>query len=512
MLIPTILCGGAGSRLWPLSRDEYPKQLLPLAGEETMLQGTIRRLEGFACPDVILSPSPIVVCNEDHRFVVAQQLREAGSAGASIILEPQGRNTAPALTVAALSAEENGGDSLLLVMPADHLVKNREAFHQAVERGIAPALSGAVVTFGIVPDWPETGYGYIQADQDSPLAEETFPILRFVEKPDFTTAESYLATGDYCWNSGMFLVRAETWLKTMEQLQPSMLAACRAAFFRGRRDLDFHRLDSESFSECPADSIDYAVMENLRALADPTIRGVMVALDAGWSDVGAWDAVWRISEKDEEGNAASGDVLLENSQDSLVISTSRLVSCVGIDLLAVIETPDAVLVADMDKVQDVKKIVASLKAKERREGTAHRKVFRPWGWYDSLAQGDGVRVNRMLVNPGAMTSLQVHRHRSEHWIVVRGVAAVTLGREILLLTENQFTFIPAGEKHRVENPGQPPLEIIEVQFGASLGEEDTLRLEDRYGRAESVLTSAGSKAILETVETGEAGIHCHETH
>ena len=481
-LVPVILCGGAGTRLWPLSRDEYPKQLLSLAGTETMLQATIRRLDGFACADVGLASAPIVVCNEDHRFLVAEQIKEIGSEEVSIILEPCGRNTAPALTVAALSATKSGQDPLLLVMPADHVVEDQTAFHQTVQRGIAPALAGAMVTFGIVPVRPETGYGYIQVDRHAPVVDRVFPIIRFVEKPDRATAEVYLTTGDYCWNSGMFLLRAGTWLKALEQLQPAMLSACCAAFDRGNRGLDFQRLDREIFSACPADSIDYAVMEKITALSDLAIRGVMAPLDAGWSDVGAWDAVWQIGEKDEHGNTTQGDVLLENSQESLIVSTSRLVSCVGIDRMVIVETPDAVLVADKEKVQDVKKIVIALKAKGRREGVSHRKVFRPWGWYDSLNKGEGFQVKLIMVNPGAILSLQIHQRRSEHWIVVRGTAKVTLGEETRLLTENQSVFIPAGEKHRVENPGQIPLEIIEVQSGTYLGEDDIVRLEDRYGR------------------------------
>jgi len=482
IIIPTILCGGAGTRLWPLSRDEYPKQLLSLAGQETMLQDTVRRMSGFVHKKVELALTPMIVCNEDHRFLVEEQLKGIGYRNPSIILEPVGRNTAPALTVAALQSTKDNQDPLLLVMPADHVVKDLVAFHRGIAKGIESALSGAIVTFGVVSNRPETGYGYIQANRHVKSADQAFPIIRFVEKPDRKTAESYLAAGDYYWNSGMFLLRAKTWLRAMEQLQPTMLNSCINAFSRGSRDLDFLRLDKNSFSDCPADSIDYAVMEKLTCLSETSIQGIMVPLDAGWSDVGAWDAVWQIGEKDEQSNNTSGDVILEGSENSLILATSRLVSCVGIDHLVIVETPDAILIADKNKVQDVKKIVAALKEKGRREGSSHRKVFRPWGWYDSLEQGECFQVKRILVNPGAILSLQIHQRRSEHWIVVRGIAKVTLGEETLLLTENQSVFIPAGEKHRVENPGQIPLEIIEVQSGTYLGEDDIVRLEDRYGR------------------------------
>ncbi|OPY83134.1 MAG: Alginate biosynthesis protein AlgA [Smithella sp. PtaU1.Bin162] len=486
-LIPTILCGGAGTRLWPLSRDGYPKQFLPLSGvaEETMLQGTIRRLDGFAFPDAGPLLSPIVVCNEDHRFLVAEQLQETGSGG-SIILEPVGRNTAPALAIAAINAVRTNPDAVLLVMPADHIVEDRIAFQQAVMWGIAPALAGDIVTFGIVPHSPETGYGYIQADRSSPVAHRTFPILRFVEKPNRATADAFLAAGDYCWNSGMFLLKAGTWLKSLELLRPTMLSACRAAFERGSRDRDFYRLDGESFSACPADSIDYAVMEKLRDLGKIGIRGVMVLLSTGWSDVGTWDAVWQSREKNEHGNVISGDVITEDTKESLVISTSRLVSCLGLDRLAIIETPDAVLIAGMDKAQEVKRIAADLKDKGRREGIVHRKVFCPWGWYDTLAQGECFQVKHLVVSPGEILSMQFHRQRSEHWVVVSGVARVTRGEQSFPLEENQSIFIPANEKHRLENPGNVPIEIIEVQWGTYLGENDIVRLEDRYGRITAI--------------------------
>jgi mannose-1-phosphate guanylyltransferase/mannose-6-phosphate isomerase len=368
-------------------------------------------------------------------------------------------------------------------MPADHLVKDRPAFHQSVASGIEPALAEAIVTFGIVPDRPETGFGYIQKDPQNQQDERCFSILRFVEKPDLKTAEAYCAAGGYYWNSGIFLVKASTWLEAMKQVQPVMLAACVAAFDSGTEDRDFKRLDPKPFFDCPADSIDYAVMEKLPLPAASPIHGKMVPLNAGWADLGSWDAVWQAGAKDENGNHVTGDVLLEDTRTSMVAATSRLVSCVGLDGVAVVETPDAVLVTRMDKAQGVKKIVAALKKEARREVSSHRKVHRPWGWFDSLEQGNGFQVKHIVVNPGAVLSLQMHRHRSEHWTIVRGEATVTLGDKAIHLQETQSVFIPAGEKHRVANNGAGPLEIIEVQLGSYLGEDDIIRLEDTYGRA-----------------------------
>jgi mannose-1-phosphate guanylyltransferase / mannose-6-phosphate isomerase len=479
-IIPTILCGGAGTRLWPLSRDHYPKQLLTLAGNDTMLQSTVLRMKGFQGRYEI-DEMPIVICNEDHRFLVAQQVKQiAGKA--QIILEPCGRNTAPALTIAALHASRNAADPILLVMPADHVIEDQKEFHKAINKGLSVINLEAIVTFGIVPTSPETGYGYIQAEMVSDHSSGVFPVKCFVEKPDRKTAEQYLACGGYCWNSGMFMMRASVWLQAMAHFQKEMLAACKTAYEKGSSDQDFQRIDRVAFTQCPSNSIDYAVMEKLTLTNDQTIQGRMVPLDAGWSDVGAWDAVWSIAKKDANGNATTGDVLLEDSRNSLVWASSRLVSCIGIDKLVVVETPDAILVANKEKVQDVKKIATAIKNKGRSETTDHRKVHRPWGWYDSLDHGQQFQVKRILVNPGAILSLQKHNHRAEHWIVVQGSAKITLGEEVLLLTENQSVFIPQGAKHRVENPGNSPLEIIEVQYGFYLGEDDIIRFDDRYGR------------------------------
>ena len=478
-LQPVILSGGSGTRLWPLSREQYPKQLLALAGDDTMLQATATRLDGLAgvCE---VDDRPIVVCNEDYRFMTAEQLRAIGKATDRIILEPVGRNTAPALTLAALLSVEGGEDPLLLVMPADHVIGNRTAFQQAVATGAAQAAQGAMVTFGIVPEHAETGYGYIRCGEA--CADGVRAIAEFVEKPDAATAQAYLASGDYLWNSGIFLVSAGTWLNAMAQLQPSMLAACERSMAGHRRDTDFVRVDAAAFRECPSDSIDYAVMEHLAGRDDLGIAGVVVPLAAEWSDLGAWDALWQIADKDAQGNACQGDVLVEDVQGSLVIATDRMVACVGVSDVVVVETPDAVMVLDKSRTQEVKKIVARLKAEKRPQASAHRKIHRPWGYYDSIDHGERFQVKRIVVNPGASLSLQMHHHRAEHWIVVSGTARVTRGEETFLLSENQSTYIPLGTTHRLENPGRLPLEMIEVQSGSYLGEDDIVRFEDTYGR------------------------------
>ena len=474
-----VLSGGSGTRLWPLSREKYPKQLLALAGEETMLQSTVCRLDGFDGPSDV-APVPIVVCNEEYRFITAEQLRSAGKPSNRIVLEPAGRNTAPALTLAALLAVSEGLDPVLLVMPADHVINDRVAFQQAVALGARQAGDGAMVTFGIVPERAETGYGYICCGD--PFAEGVRRIARFVEKPDEATAQAYVASGDYLWKSGIFMMQASVWLKAIGRLQPAMLAACEAAMRQPAHDADFVRVDAQAFAACPSDSIDYAVMEHLADTPDLGVPGVVVPLSAGWSDLGAWDALWAVADKDVDGNVARGDVLFEAAQDNLVMASDRLVACLGVSNVVVVETPDAVMVASKERTQDVKKIVARLKAASRSEASAHRKVHRPWGYYDSIDSGARFQVKRIVVNPGASLSLQMHHHRAEHWIVVRGTARVTRGEETFLLSENQSTYIPLGTVHRLENPGQLALEMIEVQSGGYLGEDDIVRFEDTYGR------------------------------
>ncbi len=479
MIIPVVLSGGSGTRLWPLSREHFPKQLLPLTGGgETMLQATVARTAGL--PGV---GAPVVVCNEAHRFMVAEQLRQAGVEGTRIVLEPIGRNTAPAIALAAhaaLGAAAASGDAadsdpLLLVLPADHVVRDVAAFQAAVRAALPAAAAGRLVTFGVVPDAPETGYGYIRRAAVAGGSGGVYPIDRFVEKPDLATAQGFLASGEYYWNSGMFLFGARRYLRELETQAPDIAAAVTAAFGAAKGDLDFLRIDAEAFAACRSDSIDYAVMEKTR-------EAVVVPLAAGWSDVGSWSSLHAAVESDVDGNVLRGDVIAEDTRDSFVFSESRLVATVGLDSHVVVETKDAVLVAPRDRVQDVKALVARIKAAGRSEHSLHREVFRPWGSYDSVESGERYQVKRLSVNPGASMSLQLHHHRAEHWIVVSGTARITRNDEVFLLEENESTFIPLGAKHRIENPGKIPLHIIEVQSGSYLGEDDIVRFEDRYGR------------------------------
>jgi mannose-1-phosphate guanylyltransferase/mannose-6-phosphate isomerase len=484
LIQPVVLSGGSGTRLWPLSREKYPKQLLSLIGDDSLLQATVRRVQGT--PGIELAP-PMVVCNEEYRFVIAEQLRLLGQSG-TVVLEPFGRNTAPALTLAALSANKNQADPVLLVMPADHVITDVPAFQKVVSQGAALAANGVVVTFGITPDAPETGYGYIQSGAsygDTGDAEARL-ITRFVEKPDLATAQSYLTDGSYLWNSGLFMMRSSVWLSAMGVCRADILLACQAAWEQGKTDGEFIRVGKDAFAQCPSDSIDYAVMERLASAGSPNTAtlppGVVLPLSAGWSDVGAWDALWQVLPKDSHGNVSQGDVLLQDCENTLALSEGRLIACVGVSDLVVVETADAILVSHKDKTQDVKKIVDTLKRQGRSEGSIHRKVFRPWGWYDGIDAGERFQVKRIVVKPGGTLSLQMHHHRAEHWIVVSGTARVTCGEKIFLLSENQSTFIPLGTTHRLENPGQVALEMIEVQSGSYLGEDDIVRFEDVYGR------------------------------
>lgn len=468
-MIPVILSGGSGTRLWPLSREAYPKQFLALAGEDTMLQTTWQRVSALA------SAAPLVVANEEHRFMVAEQLRQVGCAPAAILLEPVGRNTAPAIAVAALQATADGSDPLLLVLPSDHVVADAAGFRAAVAQAVPAAEAGSLVTFGIVPTGPETGYGYIKAAGQDPRVVATLRVERFVEKPDAATAARYVASGEYFWNSGMFLFKASRYLVELERHAPAMLAACREAFAGARRDADFVRLDKASFAACPSDSIDYAVMEK-------TADAAVLPISVGWNDVGSWSALWEVAEQDGDGNAHHGDVLALDCRDTLAWADRRLVAMIGLRDVVVVDSDDSLLVAHKDHVQEVKTVVARLKAADRPEPTLHRKVYRPWGAYDSIDMGERFQVKRITVNPGAALSLQMHHHRAEHWIVVSGTAEVTRGDELLLLSENQSTYIPLGVTHRLRNPGKVPLELIEVQSGSYLGEDDIVRFEDVYGR------------------------------
>lgn len=470
MLIPVVLSGGVGSRLWPVSRELFPKQFLPLAGPDSLLTQTLQRTAGIV--DV---GAPIVVCNDEHRFLVAEQLRQCAVAPAAILLEPVGRNTAPAVAVAALQAQTIDPSAVLLVLPADHVIRDPAAFAAAVERGLPAAQSGQLVTFGIVPTAPETGYGYIQSGAEQ--ANGALTLQKFVEKPDLATARRYVDSGEYLWNSGMFLMRADIYLAELEAHGPAMLAAARAALQKARADLDFIRLDAAAFAACPSDSIDYAVMER-------TTRGAVVPLSCGWSDVGSWSALWEVEDKDAASNVIAGDVLLHDVDASYVRSESRLVAAVGVSNVVVVETSDAVLVADKSRVQDVKYIVQALKSAQRGEATTHKRVYRPWGSYESLVVAHRFQVKRIIVNPGQQLSLQMHHHRAEHWIVVSGTARVTCGDKEFLLSEDESTYIPLGNRHRLANPGVIPLEMIEVQTGGYLGEDDIVRFQDIYGRGE----------------------------
>ena len=476
VVIPVVLSGGSGTRLWPLSREKYPKQLLPLVGDNSMLQETVARLNGLSGV-----AEPFLVCNEEHRFAVAEQLRLLGMHG-QILLEPCGRNTAPAMTLAALWARREGKDPILVVMPADHVILEGGVFRAAVARAVELAEQGFAVTFGITPDCPETGYGYIQRGAPLSSGDGAYALSRFVEKPNRETAQAYLDQGDYLWNSGIFVMKASIWLSALSMCRPDILDACTTSLQAVSQDGDFVRVDRTAFEQCPSDSIDYAVMEKLSVGGNALPKALVIPLSAGWSDVGAWDALWKVLPKCEAGNAVRGDVMLESCQNTLVVSESRLVTCIGLSDVVVVETDDAVLVAQHDATQDVKMIVERLKAEKRSVAQWHRKVHRPWGWYDGVDAGERFQVKRICVKPGASLSLQMHHHRAEHWIVVTGTARVTKGEEAFLVTENQSTYIPLGVKHRLENPGIVPLEMIEVQSGSYLGEDDIVRFEDTYGR------------------------------
>jgi mannose-1-phosphate guanylyltransferase len=466
---PVVLAGGTGSRLWPKSRSALPKQFLALTSENTMLQDTILRLPADKLD------APVFICNEDHRFLAAEQLRVADINYDSIILEPFGRNTAPAIALAALQALKNDQDPVLLVLAADHLIENESAFHSAIEQAELLAEKGNLVTFGIVPTQAHTGYGYIKAG--SSIDNTGFKVAEFVEKPDLSTAEEYVASKDYFWNSGMFMFKASVYLNELKTHQPEIFAACEKAMDAPESDMTFIRVDADEFAKCPDDSIDYAVMEK-------TAHACMVPLDAGWNDVGSWSSLWETSkDKDASGNVTVGDVMLTGVNNSYVNSEGRLVSVIGCDDLIVVETKDAVMVAHKDKVQDIKKVVNQLKAEKRSEFQFHREVFRPWGSYDSIDNGERYQVKRISVKPGEKLSVQMHHHRAEHWVVVSGTANITIGDKTELVTENESVYIPIGEIHALENPGKIPLELIEVQSGSYLGEDDIVRFSDRYGRA-----------------------------
>ncbi len=474
MICPLILAGGSGTRLWPLSRELWPKQLIELTGEHTMLQDTVLRLKDF--PGM---QTPMIICNEKHRFMVAEQLRMIDIRAASILLEPVGRNTAPAVCLAALKAVSAGDDPLLLVLPADHFIQDIKAFHQALETAAHFAEQNFLITFGIVPESPETGYGYIRrgkelsASRDAHVTGAAFAIEQFVEKPDKETAEQYLQSGAYCWNSGMFMFRASAVLAGMEKHVPDILNACRNAMEKGKEDLDFFRVDIAAFEACPSDSIDYAIMEK-------TDRGAMVPFQAGWNDLGSWEALWQTGAKDDQGNVVQGDVLLHDVHNSYLHGGTRLLAAVGLENHIVVETADAVLISPRSRVQDVKILVNRLKAASREETVSHKKRYMPWGFAETLVKSERFIIKQVKVKPGAVISRQIHFNRAEHWIVLRGTAQVSRGDEEIILTEDHSTYIPPGMPHRLVNPGKIPLEMVEVQSGSYLGEDDIARLEDVY--------------------------------
>ncbi|RAT13186.1 MULTISPECIES: mannose-1-phosphate guanylyltransferase/mannose-6-phosphate isomerase [Lonsdalea] len=460
MLLPVIMAGGTGSRLWPLSRELYPKQFICLHGKDSMLQETVNRLDGIQTRD------PMVICNEEHRFLVAEQLRQINKLSSNIILEPVGRNTAPAIALAALNAVSAGDDPILLVLAADHIMENEAAFHTAVEHAIPYAKAGSLVTFGIIPTGPETGYGYIHRGEQVSGEENTpFRVQRFVEKPDLETAEAYLRCGEYYWNSGMFMFHAKRYLQELEKFRPDILEACQTAISSVDKQSDFIKIDKECFMSCPDESVDYAVMEK-------TDDAVVIPLDAGWSDVGSWSALWEVNEKDEQGNSLQGDTFLHNTQDCYINTDDQLVAAIGVDNLVIVNTKDAVLVANKNEVQDVKRVVEFLKANSRSEYRRHRETYWPWGRCDLVVQSDRFNVNRITVKPGESFPLQMHYHRTEHWVILSGTAKVTIQDKTLLLTENQSTFIPIGSRHTLENPGKIPLELLEIQSGSYLGDDD----------------------------------------
>lgn len=470
MLLPVIMAGGTGSRLWPMSRELHPKQFLRLYGQRSMLQETVLRL------DDVDAREPVVICNQEHRFLVAEQLRQINKLSHNIILEPVGRNTAPAIALAALSAIENGDDPILLVLAADHIINNKLAFHQAIKSAFKFALQGRLVTFGIVPTGPETGYGYIHRGQEETLDEQiAYQVSRFVEKPNKETAESYIASGEYYWNSGMFMFRAKKYLEELEKFRPDILDACKAAIQGCKESDEFIKVDRDLFIACPDESVDYAVMEK-------TTDAVVVGFDADWSDVGSWSALWEVSPKDDKGNVLTGDTFLHNANNCYINTDEKLIAAIGVDDLVIINTKDAVLVVNKDQVQDVKKVVEYLKANHRSEYKRHREIYRPWGRCDVVVQTERFNVNRITVKPGAAFSMQMHHHRTEHWVILSGTGEVTIKDQKFLLTENQSTFIPIGAQHRLENPGKIPLELLEIQSGSYLGDDDIIRIKDQYGR------------------------------